>query len=128
MLDGVFEGALAGLVASYVVPALSGRNSSSVSKQTRALYVGAGAAFGIFLKPNANALVAFVPVPATPVVTKGYFAGSPRQLHPTQYDGYPRPHHSHRGLGEAVHHHVGAPPPGGDYSFTRRPGYNGKDY
>lgn len=24
--------------------------------------------------------------------------------------------------------YVGAPPPGGDYSFTRRPGYNGKDY
>lgn len=21
-----------------------------------------------------------------------------------------------------------SPPPGGDYSFTRRPGYNGKDY
>lgn len=26
-------------------------------------------------------------------------------------------------------HYVGAPtPPGGDYSFTRRPGYNRKDY
>lgn len=25
-------------------------------------------------------------------------------------------------------HLTGAPPPGGDYSFTRRPGYNNKDY
>lgn len=25
-------------------------------------------------------------------------------------------------------HLTGAPPPGSDYSFTRRPGYNGKDY
>lgn len=46
-----------------------------------------------------------VTTPPTPVVTKGYFAGAPRPLY-----------------------HVGAPPPGGDYSFTRRPGYNGKDY
>ena len=64
-----------------------------------------------------------VPVPATPVVTKGYFAGSPRPLH-AAHDIL-----DHR---RAFAHHagyaVGAPPPGGDYSFTRRPGYNGKDY
>lgn len=47
-----------------------------------------------------------VGVPRSPVVTSGLFAGAPRPLY----------------------HAVGAPPPGGDYSFTRRPGFNGKDY
>lgn len=64
-----------------------------------------------------------VPVPATPVVTKGHFAGMPRHLHPTEDDYYRHLDRSHD-----EHHHVGAPPPGGDYSFTRRPGYNSKDY
>jgi len=64
----------------------------------------------------------FVGAPATPVVTKGYFAGSPRALHPAYDASDPRHHQHHAG------YHVGAPPPGGDYSFTRRPGYNGKDY
>jgi hypothetical protein len=32
-------------------------------------------------------------------------------------------------VGSAVHGHlVGAPPPGSDYSFTRAPGYNDKNY
>jgi hypothetical protein len=43
--------------------------------------------------------------PRSPVVTSGYFAGSPRPLY----------------------HAVGAPP-SSDYSFTRRPGFNSKDY
>jgi len=38
--------------------------------------------------------------------------------------GGPRP--AHPPFGSA--HLTGAPPPGGDYSFTRRPGYDGKDY
>jgi hypothetical protein len=39
------------------------------------------------------------------VMIKGNFAGAPRPLY-----------------------HVGAPPPNRDYSFTRRPGFNAKDY
>lgn len=84
--------------------------------------------------------------PPSPVVTKGAFAGAPRALYRArhqfesqqgqdqgqdqdqqdpnqQHHHHHHPHHGHHG------HHVGAPtPPGGDYSFTRRPGYNGKDY
>lgn len=60
------------------------------------------------------------PTPRTPVVTSGYFAGAPRPLY-------------HAGLGPGGRYpggayHVGAPPPDRDYSFTRRPGFNGKDY
>lgn len=56
-----------------------------------------------------------VPAPRTPVVTSGYFAGAPRPLY-------------HAGAGLLPSHYVGAPPPDRDYSFTRRPGFNGKDY
>ncbi len=57
-----------------------------------------------------------VPAPPTPVVTSGYFAGAPRPLY-------------HAGAAPLPsRYHVGAPPPDRDYSFTRRPGFNGKDY
>jgi len=55
------------------------------------------------------------PTPRTPVVTQGYFAGAPRPLY-------------HAGHAPRASHYVGAPPPNRDYSFTRRPGFNGKDY
>jgi hypothetical protein len=62
--------------------------------------------------------VAGVAAPSTPVVTKGHFAGSPRALYRAVDAGHHiRSHHSHL---------VGAP--GEDYSFTRRPGYNDKNY
>jgi hypothetical protein len=69
-----------------------------------------GAALVAFLLYKSSSkrrhLASFVPVPLTPVITNGQFAGAAMPLY-----------------------HVGAPtPPGGDYSFTRRPGYNGKDY
>jgi hypothetical protein len=57
-----------------------------------------------------------VPAPSTPVVTKGHFAGAPRPLY-----------HAGAALLPS-RYHVGAPPPNRDYSFTRRPGFNGKDY
>jgi hypothetical protein len=55
------------------------------------------------------------PAPRTPVVTSGYFAGLPRPLY-------------HAGAALLPSHYVGAPPAGGDYSFTRRPGFNSKEY
>ncbi len=60
-----------------------------------------------------------VPVPLTPIVTQGYFAGAPRPLY-----------HAGEGSSETMagHYVGGAVPPGSDYSFTRRPGFNGKDY
>src|SRR5208337_1279399 len=62
-----------------------------------------------------------VPVPLTPVVTQGYFAGAPRPLYHAGDDV--------RVSDVRAGHYVGgAVPPGGDYSFTRRPGFNGKDY
>lgn len=71
----------------------------------------------------------FVGAPPSPIVTKGHFAGMPRALYPAvrPEDQQPqlRRHHSHR-------HLVGAPGQplveSRDYSFTRRPGYNDKNY
>jgi hypothetical protein len=61
-----------------------------------------------------------LPTPPSPIVTKGHFAGMPRMLY-------------HANLSNGVgseDFYVGAGPaaPNNDYSFTRRPGYNDKNY
>lgn len=77
-----------------------------------------------------------VPTPRTPVVTKGHFAGAPRPLYHAgaapmisgDFAGAPRPLYHAGAASLPSSHHVGAPPADRDYSFTRRPGFNGKDY
>jgi hypothetical protein len=87
-----------------------------------------GFGFGYLSKSFGTAVSSFghrlekevsVMTPPTPVVTQGYFAGAPRPLY----------HAGEDVRGTMTGHYVGgAVPPGGDYSFTRRPGYQGKDY
>jgi len=78
--------------------------------------------FGHHLEKEGEKIL--VRTPPTPVVTQGYFAGAPRPLYHTgHYTGVDA-----AGVDARTGHYVGAPPPGGDYSFTRRPGYQGKDY
>jgi peptidoglycan hydrolase-like protein with peptidoglycan-binding domain len=45
MLSGVFEGAIVGGLASYVVPAFAGKGK--ISNKTRLVFVGVGAALGV---------------------------------------------------------------------------------
>jgi hypothetical protein len=73
--------------------------------------------------------------PTSPVVTKGAFTGAPRALyrarHPFDQQDQEQPPRSHHHHHHHPHHehHVGGPVPlGGDYSFTRRPGFNSKSY
>jgi hypothetical protein len=76
------------------------------------------------------------PIPATPVVTQGHFAGAPRPLYHVGAAPESVTRRARRPLDIQEQRHgvptpayaVGAPPAGGDYSFTRRPGFNNKDY
>lgn len=130
-MGSAFSGALMGVAIGY----LTHRKDKGHRELLRHAGYGAAIGFGsaYVLKRMVSSVSGFghgiektwaqelVGAPPLPVVTKGFFAGSPRALHPA-YD--PPDHRQHHYAGYAV----GAPPPGGDYSFTRRPGYNGKDY
>lgn len=131
LLGSVIYGATTAWTLGFVVDAYKHKDWKRLAKYGA---WGAGVCIGLqfLMKGTAKDLASWgrshadlwnVPVPATPVVTKGHFAGMPRHLHPTEDDYYRHLDRSHD-----EHHHVGAPPPGGDYSFTRRPGYNSKDY
>lgn len=119
-----FAGAIQGAVYGWVYGFLA--NKPAKGNRLKYGAYGAGlmmltqfAGHTFFKKTSAYAqehlLHPHVPTPPTPVVTKGYFAGAPRPLY-------------HAGAALPPSHYVGAPPPDRDYSFTRRPGFNGKDY
>jgi len=124
MKPNYFSGALQGAIYGWVYGFLADKPA----KGNRLKYgaYGAGVMMAVqfaghtfFKKTNVWAhehmLYPRVPTPRTPVVSSGYFAGLPRPLY-------------HAGAAAQPSHYVGAPPPDRDYSFTRRPGFNGKDY
>lgn len=138
-VSDAISGALMGLAIGYFVH----RKEKGHRELLRHAGYGAAIGFGLgYVSKGALSLASgfghrvenawskeYVGAPATPVVTKGYFTGSPRALHHAYDPNDPRARGRHH---HPSQHHagyaVGAPPPGGDYSFTRRPGYNGKDY
>jgi hypothetical protein len=127
MKPNYFAGALQGAIYGWVYGFLTDKPA----KGNRLKYGAYGAGVMMFAQFAGHAfmkktdewahahekeLFSPVPAPRSPVVTKGYFAGSPRPLY-----------HAGMGTGRGSHY-VGAPPPDRDYSFTRRPGFNSKDY
>ena len=127
-----FAGAIQGAIYGWVYGFLA--NKPAKGNRLKYGAYGAGimmfaqfAGHTLFKKTSAYAhdhlLRPQVPTPPTPVVTKGYFAGAPRPL----YHAGARPLY-HAGAALLPSHYVGAPPADRDYSFTRRPGFNGKDY
>jgi hypothetical protein len=114
--SGALNGALYGLAYGFL--------TSKPSHGNRLKYAayGAGTVMGLqflwhaFAKKSGAWMHEHSPYPApeTPIVTKGHFAGMPRMMY-----------HADE-AGSVNGYAVGAP--GQDYSFTRQPGYNGKNY
>ena len=63
-----------------------------------------------------------------PLVLPADIFGRPLPPPPPHPLAPPAPPGMHPALAHAAGYAVGAPPPGSDYSFTRRPGFNDKNY
>jgi hypothetical protein len=126
-LSGALNGVLYGLAYGF----LAGKPSHG----NRLKYAAYGAAGVVSFQFFAQAFLkkadvwahehVVLPTPPSPIVTKGHFAGMPRMMYHADDSGSGG--ESYVGAGPSI---VGAGPaaPNNDYSFTRRPGFNDKNY
>jgi len=125
-LSGAMQGAVYGLAYGFLA------NKPARGNRLKYAAWGAGIVVGVqflarkfmtggtaWMHRETERLYPGVVAPRSPVVTSGYFAGLPRPLYHAGVSPY---------TGGANSYYVGAPPAGGDYSFTRRPGFNSKEY